>query len=134
VRLASSLVCEIQNCKMTWLRETPKAFATIFLWKQLKKSRIMTSDTVKTQRILQWAIRRLEPNSAMIGQGSVSETAKASVNNEGLINRSLLKVQSSLIGNYRESPREGLRFQIKKFYYFFIYIRILLDFSIIYSI
>jgi len=101
---------------MTWLRETPKAFATIFLWKQLKKSRIMTSDTVKTQRMIQWAIRRLEPNSAMIGQGSVSETAKASVNNEGLINPSLLKVQSSLIGNYKESPGEDLLFPTKKLY------------------
>ena len=76
----------------------------------------MTSDTVKTQRMTQWAIRRLEPNSAMIGQGSVSETAKASVNNEGLINLSLLKVQSSLIGNYKESPGEDLLFPTKKFY------------------
>jgi len=101
---------------MTWLRETPKAFATIFSWKHLKNSRVMTSDTVKTQRMTQWAIRRLEPNSAMIGQGSVSETAKASVNNEGLINLSLLKVQSSLIGNYKESPGEDLLFPTKKFY------------------
>jgi hypothetical protein len=59
----------------------------------------MTSDKVKTQRMLQWAIRRLEPKSAMIGYGSASETAKASVNYEGLINQSLLKVQSSLLGN-----------------------------------
>jgi hypothetical protein len=59
----------------------------------------MTSDKVKTQRMIQWAIRRLEPNSDMIGYGSVSETAKASVNNDGLINLSLLKVQSSLLGN-----------------------------------
>ena len=59
----------------------------------------MTSDIVKTQRMIQWAIRRLEPNSDMIGYGSVSETAKVSVNNEGLINPSLLKVQSSLLRN-----------------------------------
>ena len=84
---------------MTWLRETPKTFATTNFWKLKKESRVMTSDKVKTQRMIQWAIRRLEPNSAMIGYGSVSETAKASVNNDGLINLSLLKVQSSLLGN-----------------------------------
>jgi len=43
-----------------------------------------------------WIIRRLEPKSAMIGYGSVSETAKASVFNEGLISLRMLKVQSSL--------------------------------------
>jgi hypothetical protein len=59
----------------------------------------MTSEKVKTQRMTQWAIRRLEPNSDMIGHGSVSETAKALANNDGLINLNLLKVQSALLGN-----------------------------------
>jgi len=67
----------------------------------------MTSDIVKTKRISdmaihEWTIRRREPNSLMIGHGSLSETAKASVNNDGLINLSLLKVQSSLLGNLKE--------------------------------
>jgi hypothetical protein len=35
----------------------------------------------------------------MIGYDSVSETAKVSVFNEGLINLRMLKVQSSLYGN-----------------------------------
>ena len=46
-----------------------------------------------------WAIRRRVPNAAMIGNGTVSETAKASVINEGLINLRLPKVQSILLGN-----------------------------------
>ena len=70
----------------------------------------MTSDKVKTQRMLQWAIRRLEPNSAMIGHGSVSETAKALANNDGLINLNSLKVQSTLLGNLKDTSRGGLAF------------------------
>lgn len=97
-------------CKTTWLRETPKAFATTFIWKLMKESRIMTSDKVKTQRMLQWAIRRREPNSAMIGHGSVSETAKALANNDGLINRNSLKVQSTLLGNLKDTSWGGLAF------------------------
>jgi hypothetical protein len=38
----------------------------------------------------------------MIGYGTVSETAKASVFNEGLINLRMLKVQSNLLGNMEE--------------------------------
>jgi hypothetical protein len=38
----------------------------------------------------------------MIGYGTVSETAKASVFNEGLISLRMLKVQSSLSGNRKE--------------------------------
>ena len=102
---------EISNlCKTTWLRETPKTFATTFNWKLLKESRVMTSDIVKTQRMLQWAIRRREPNTDMIGNGSVSETAKALANNDGLINLNSLKVQSTLPGNLKESAWGGLAF------------------------
>jgi hypothetical protein len=46
----------------------------------------------------------------MIGNGTVSETAKASVINEGLINLRLLKVQSSLLGNKRDSAWGGLAY------------------------
>jgi len=104
------LVVSFTHCKTTWLRETPKTFATTFNWKLLKESRVMTSDKVKTQRILQWAIRRLESNSAMIGYGSVSETAKALANNDGLINLNSLKVQSNLLGNLKDTSWGGLAF------------------------
>jgi hypothetical protein len=97
-------------CKTTWLRETPKTFATTNPWKHGKESRVMTSDKVKTQRMLQWAIRRREPKSAMIGYGSVSETAKALANNDGLINLNLLKVQSTLLGNLKDTSWGGLAF------------------------
>jgi hypothetical protein len=43
----------------------------------------------------------------MIGNGTVSETAKASVFNEGLINLRMLKVQSSLLGNKEENQLRG---------------------------
>jgi hypothetical protein len=102
---------EISNlCKTTWLRETPKTFATINIWKHMKTFRVMTSNKVKTQRILQWAIRRLEPKSDMIGHGSVSETAKALANSDGLINLNLLKVQSTLLGNLKDTSWGGLAF------------------------
>ena len=92
---------------MYWLRETPKAFSTTFWPKDSKESRVMTSDIVITKKISdmaihEWTIRRREPKSDVIGYGSLSETAKASVNNDGLINLSLLKVQSSLLGNLKE--------------------------------
>lgn len=57
-----------------------------------------------------WIIRRREPKSAMIGYGSVSETAKVSVLSEGLISLRELKVQSGPFGNIRESPWGGLAY------------------------
>jgi len=56
---------------------------------------IQGNDLGHSNNVKDWAIRRLEPKSAMIGYGSVSETAKASVINDGLINPRLLKVQST---------------------------------------
>lgn len=46
-----------------------------------------------------WAIRRAGPKPAMVGHGPLSETAKASVTNEGLATLRLLKVQSGLLGD-----------------------------------
>jgi hypothetical protein len=46
----------------------------------------------------------------MIGNGTVSETAKASVINDGLINPRLLKVQSSLQGNLKDTTWGGLAY------------------------
>jgi DNA-directed RNA polymerase II subunit RPB1 len=40
--------------------------------------------------------------SVMIGQERVSETERVLVNNDGLINLNWLKIQSNLIGNYRD--------------------------------
>jgi len=71
---------------------------------------IQGNDLGHSKNAKDWAIRRREPKSAMIGYGSVSETAKVSVNNEGLISPSLLKVQSSLMGNYKDKPWGGLAF------------------------
>ncbi len=42
-----------------------------------------------------WIIRRRVPKADMIGYGTVSETAKVSVSEEGLINLRMLKVQSN---------------------------------------
>ena len=44
----------------------------------------------------------LLPKSAMIGYGRVSETERIWVSDEGLINLSWLKIQSSPIGNFWE--------------------------------
>ena len=56
---------------------------------------IQGNDLGHSKNAKDWAIRRREPKPAMIGYGSVSETAKISVIDEGLINLRLLKVQST---------------------------------------
>ena len=82
---------------MTWLRETPYNLCYYSFLETSK--RIQGNDLGHSKNAKDWAIRRRVPNAAMIGNGTVSETAKASVINEGLINLRLPKVQSSLLGN-----------------------------------
>jgi hypothetical protein len=82
---------------MTWLRETPYSLHYDSFMETCKK--IQGNDLGHRKNVKDWAIRRRVPNAAMIGNGTVSETAKASVINEGLINLRLPKVQSSLLGN-----------------------------------
>ena len=53
----------------------------------------MTSGIVKTKEIGQSA--GLLPKSVMTGYGRVSTTERVSVDNDGLVNQSLLKVQST---------------------------------------
>ena len=60
---------------------------------------IQGNDLGHSKNAKDWAIRRRVPKAAMIGNGTVSETAKVSVFNEGLISPRMLKVQSS---NYRK--------------------------------
>jgi hypothetical protein len=57
---------------------------------------IQGNDLGHSKNAKDWAIRRRVPKAAMIGYGTVSETAKVSVFDEGLINLRMLKVQSSL--------------------------------------
>jgi hypothetical protein len=63
---------------------------------------IQDNDLGHSKNAKDWAIRRRGPKSVMIGYGSVSETAKASVTNEGLISQRLLKVQSSFHRNMED--------------------------------
>jgi hypothetical protein len=63
---------------------------------------IQDNDLGHSKNAKDWAIRRRVSKAAMIGYGTVSETAKASVFNEGLINLRMLKVQSNLLGNMEE--------------------------------
>jgi hypothetical protein len=60
---------------------------------------IQGNDLGYSKNAKDWAIRRRVSKAAMIGYETVSETAKASVFVEGLINLRMLKVQSSLLGN-----------------------------------
>ena len=60
---------------------------------------------VITWRIGQSAV--LLPNSAMIGYGRHSETERKSVDNDGLINQNLLKIQSGPLGNHWDQPFDG---------------------------
>ncbi len=85
---------------MTWLRETP--YSLHYYPSVETQQGIQGNDLGHSKNVKDWAIRRRVPNPAKsnsmsceIGYGTVSETAKASVTNEGLINLRLLKVQSS---------------------------------------
>ena len=85
---------------MTWLRETPYSLHYYPIMETLQE--IQDNDLGHSKNVKDWAIRRRVPKAVMIGNGTVSETAKASVADEGLINLRLLKVQSSLLGNKKE--------------------------------
>ena len=81
------------------MRETPKSlnyYLSMETWKGT-----LDNDHGYSKNVKDWTIRRRVPNAAMIGNGTVSETAKVSVVNEGLINLRRFEVQSSPIGNYR---------------------------------
>jgi len=74
--------------------------------------KIQDNDLGHRKNAKDWAIRRrvskaVNSMSLMIGYETVSETAKASVISEGLINLRLLKVQSSLLGNMEGNTTWG---------------------------
>ncbi len=79
---------------MTWLRGTPYSLCYDPYLETDKD--IQGNDLEHGKNDEDWIIRRRVPNAAMIGDGTVSETAKASVSDEGLINPRMLKVQSVL--------------------------------------
>jgi hypothetical protein len=82
-----------------------RASTTTSIWKHIARTR--GNDLEYGKSVEDWMIRRREPKPVMIGHGSVSETAKVSVFNEGLISLRMLKVQSGPIGNYREYAGRG---------------------------
>ena len=90
---------------MTWLRETP--YSLHYYSSVETQKRIQGTDLGHSKNVKDWAIRRRVPKAAMIGNGTVSETAKASVINEGLINLRLPKVQSILLGNMEGNTTWG---------------------------
>ena len=90
---------------MTWLRETP--YSLHYYSSVETQKRIQGNDLGHSKNVKDWAIRRRVPKAAMIGNGTVSETAKASVINEGLINLRLPKVQSILLGNMEGNTTWG---------------------------
>ena len=93
---------------MTWLRETP--YSLHYYLSVETQTGIQGNDLGHSKNVKDWAIRRRVPTAVMIGHGTVSETAKASVFNEGLINLRMLKVQSSLLGNKKDSAWGGLAY------------------------
>ena len=101
---------------MTWLRETPYSLC-YYLFVETRKG-IQGNDLGYSKNAKDWAIRRRVSKAAIcdsmnrkplltervIGYETVSETAKASVFDEGLISQRTLKVQSILLGNMENSP------------------------------
>jgi len=99
----------MSNCrKMTWLRETP--YSLHYYPSVETQKGIQGNDLGQSKNVKDWAIRRRVPNVAMIDNGTVSETAKASVFKEGLINLRMLKVQSNFLGNRKETAWGGLAY------------------------
>jgi hypothetical protein len=82
---------------MTWLRETPYSLHYDLVHESARE--IQGNDLGQRKNVKDWAIRRRVPTVVMIDHGTVSETAKASVFDEDLINLRMLKVQSILQGN-----------------------------------
>ena len=108
---------------MTWLRETPYSLCYYALLEKVRQ--IQGNDLGYSKNAKDWAIRRRVPKAAKsnslscdksnslsceIGHGTVSETAKALVFNDDLINLRMLKVQSVLLGNMEWKPRGGLSY------------------------
>lgn len=79
------------NCKTTWLRETPKSL-NYYSYCESNGS-TLGNDHGHSKNVKDWTIRRRVPKVVMIDYGTLSETAKVSVVNEGLINLRWLKVQ-----------------------------------------
>ena len=82
---------------MTWLRETPYNLHYYLLLETIGE--IQGNDLGQSKNVKDWAIRRRVSKAATIGNETVSETAKASVFYEDLINLRMLKVQSNLLGD-----------------------------------
>jgi hypothetical protein len=93
---------------MTWLRETPYSLHYYPLMETSKEPQ--GNDLGHSKNVKDWAIRRRVSKADMIGHETVSETAKASVSNEGLISQRMLKVQSTLLGNKKETAWGGLAY------------------------
>ena len=93
---------------MTWLRETPDSLCYSSSMETCKI--IQGNDLGYSKNAKDWAIRRRVSKAAMIGHETVSETAKALVFNDDLINLRMLKVQSVLHRNMKCKPRGGLSF------------------------
>lgn len=108
---------------MTWLRETPYSLCYYLLVETLSVPQ--GNDLGYSKNAKDWAIRRRVSKAAKsismrcnksnslsceIGHETVSETAKALVFNDDLINLRMLKVQSVLHRNMKCKPRGGLSF------------------------
>jgi hypothetical protein len=97
---------------MTWLRETPYSLC-YYLFVETR-SVPQGNDLGYSKNAKDWAIRRRVPKAAKsismrceIGHGTVSETAKALVFNDDLINLRMLKVQSILHRNMKVIHHRG---------------------------
>jgi hypothetical protein len=105
---------------MTWLRETPYSLC-YYLFVETR-SVTQGNDLGYSKNAKDWAIRRRVPKAAKsismrcdkstsmrceIGHGTVSETAKALVFNDDLINLRMLKVQSILHRNMKVIHHRG---------------------------
>ena len=88
------------QCKTSGCGKPLRALITTD-WRKLQSGTRLIA-VPKGKNIKDWAIRRRVPKSDMLGYGTVSQTAKMSAIREGLSNPRLRKVQSTLVGNYKD--------------------------------
>ena len=88
--------------------KTLRAFSTKHNSERFVWPRVTYSGMVIMKKIGQPAC--LLPKDDMLVYGRASETERIWVNNEGLSNRSWLKIQSAPLGNLRDQAFDGDRF------------------------
>ena len=81
-----------------------RAFTTTFGWKHLRGTRLI--DDPNGNNVMYWAISSVTSYGRLVDSGGHSETEPVLVSYDELTIRSLLQIQSGLLGNLEDIHRE----------------------------